>query len=72
MTQAPWVLSTIELVAVLLIYFLGCSRSLVTHESTSNYQFNWRCSLEDVLILAIARSLILSLTYAWGGHSTHG
>ena len=68
-SQAPWVLSTIELVSVLLIYFLGTSKSLIIHESTSNYHFYWRCSLEDILGLAIARSLILSVTYAWGVHS---
>lgn len=54
---------------MLLIYFLGTSKSLIIHEPTSNYHFYWRCSLEDILGLAIARSLILSVTYAWGVHS---
>ncbi len=67
--QAPWVLSTIELVAVLLTYFLGISRSLLVHEPTNNYHFSWRCSPEDIVGLAIVRSILLSVTYAWGVHN---
>jgi len=82
------VLSTIELVSVLLIYFFGISfkinlgkesllvsrinlgeESLLIHEAASNYHFSWQCSLEDILGLAIARSLILSCTYAWEVHN---
>ncbi|GAX85063.1 hypothetical protein CEUSTIGMA_g12483.t1 [Chlamydomonas eustigma] len=63
---APWVLSSIEIVAVLITYFIGTSRSLIIHQPTNSYHFNWMCSLEDIVGLVIARSVLLSLSYAWG------
>ena len=65
---APWVLAIIELVAVNLIYFLGTARPLV---DTHRYRFSYMHSLEDILGLSIARTVLLSLAYAWGVYRVH-
>ncbi|GFR39649.1 hypothetical protein Agub_g115 [Astrephomene gubernaculifera] len=64
---APWMLSAMEVLAVLLIYFLATSRSLVIH----HHRFSFTRSLEDVVGITCTRAAILSLAYAIGQRSVH-
>jgi hypothetical protein len=57
-------LCTIEVVAVLLIYFLCTSKSLVVHEAASKFHYSFRHSLEDVMALSVLRAGVLSAMYA--------
>mmetsp|Transcript_18106 Transcript_18106/g.38963 ORF Transcript_18106/g.38963 Transcript_18106/m.38963 type:complete len:770 (+) Transcript_18106:366-2675(+) len=68
---APWMLCTMEVVAVLLIYFLGTSRSLVIHEEPKQYHFSYTHSLEDIVGLSCTRSALLSIAYAAGVRHSH-
>jgi len=70
---APWMLCTLEVVAVLCIYCLGTSRSLVLHPLTHShhYHFSYRHSLEDIVGISIARTILLSVTYAVGMRYMH-
>ncbi|PNH07831.1 hypothetical protein TSOC_005683, partial [Tetrabaena socialis] len=64
---APWMLCGVEVLAVLLIYFLATSRSLVIH----HHHFSFTRSLEDIVGLSCARAGILSIAYAIGQRSVH-
>ncbi|GLI60602.1 hypothetical protein VaNZ11_002775 [Volvox africanus] len=64
---APWMLCAVEVITVLLIYFLATSRSLVIH----HHHFSFSRSLEDVVGLSCTRAAILSLAYAVGQRSVH-
>ena len=65
--QAPWMLCAGEVSAVLLIYFLATSRSLVLHQR----HFSFTRSLEDVVGICCTRAAILSLSYAIGQRYVH-
>ncbi|GLC59570.1 hypothetical protein PLESTB_001501500 [Pleodorina starrii] len=64
---APWMLCSLEILTVLLIYFLATSRSLVIH----HHHFSFTRSLEDVVGLSCTRAAILSLAYAVGQRAVH-
>jgi hypothetical protein len=64
-SQAPWVLSTMEFVPVLLIYFLCTIKPLIIHQNPQQYHFSFSHSLEDVIVLSITRAVILSGAYIW-------
>ncbi len=66
-------LCTVEVVAVLCIYCLGTSKSLLLHPPPEghHYHFSYRHSLEDVVAISIARALVLSFTYAMGMRYMH-
>lgn len=64
-------LSTAEVVSVLLIYFLGTSRSLLIHQVPRHYRFSYTHSVEDIVGLSCTRAAILSLSYAVGHHLVH-
>jgi hypothetical protein len=63
--QAPWMLSCIEALVVLLIYFLGMPRPQLAH-TPQRLRFSFTHSLEDVVLLSTARALWLSLAYGLG------
>lgn len=69
--QGPFVLATMEVLAVLLIYFLGTFKSVVIHEPPSQYHFSYAHSLEDVVGISVARALLLSMAHGWGMHRVH-
>ena len=58
-------LSCIEALAVLLIYFLGTPRPQLVH-TAKRLRFSYTHSLEDVVLLSTARALWLSLAYGLG------
>ena len=63
--QAPWVLSIIEVTAVVLVYLLATSKSVVTHEA---FNFSYMHSLEDIVALCMGRAIVLSGIYTFGMH----
>ena len=63
-------LSSLEVVTVLLIYFLGTSRAAVD-DAPAKYHFSYVHSLEDIIGLSCTRSAILSLAYAVGMKHLH-
>ncbi|EFJ45044.1 hypothetical protein VOLCADRAFT_118552, partial [Volvox carteri f. nagariensis] len=64
---APWMLCAVEVLIVLLIYFMATSRSLVIH----HHRFSFTRSLEDIVGLSCTRAAVLSLAYAVGQRSVH-
>lgn len=64
-------LCSVEVVALLLIYFLGTTRSLVIHEAPNKYHFSYYHSLEDIVVLACIRSALLSVAYGMGMRHMH-
>lgn len=70
---APWMLSAIELLTELLLYFLGMPYHLALVEKPTQqlHHFTFRSSVDDILILCITRSVIISLTYAYGHSRYH-
>eukprot|EP00798_Chlamydomonas_sp_ICE-L_P000009 gene9-12818_t len=65
----PWMLSTLEVSIVLLLYWLGNSHNLAPRLLT--HRFSYVHSLEDIVGLSCTRSAILSLAYAFGGQFMH-
>jgi hypothetical protein len=64
-------LCALEVLTVLLIYFLCTSRSLVIHESVAHYHFSYWHSLEDLVGLACGRAVLLAVVYAAGMQHMH-
>ncbi len=64
-------LCAMEVLTVLLIYFLATSRSLVIHQVPRHYRFSFTHSLEDIVGICCTRAAILSLAYAIGQRSMH-
>ncbi|KAI8468324.1 MAG: hypothetical protein J3K34DRAFT_523032 [Monoraphidium minutum] len=59
---APWVLSVVEAVGVLLMYLL-----LVPHPPAPQpFEFGFRFNLEDVVVGSAVRAAVISGTYAYG------
>lgn len=53
-------LSVIEVVAILLIAFVGMTKA------PAPFSFNFKTSVEDIVLASILRALLISATYAYG------
>ncbi len=56
---------------ILLIYFLGTSRSLAVRDGVRVYHYSWFHSMEDVVGLTCGRAGVLSVAYALGMRQMH-
>lgn len=61
--QAPWMLSLIEVVSLLLILLL------LTHRLPGPYECHFESCLDDVVLVGGLQAAVLSGTYAWGSRS---
>jgi hypothetical protein len=64
---APWMLSVIEVGALLLLLLL----LVLPYRPPGPYSFDFRSSLEDVVLLGGLRAAALAGTYAYGSSSLH-
>jgi hypothetical protein len=65
--QAPWMLSVIEVLSLLLLYGL----LILPYRPPGPYAFDFKASTEDVVLLGGIRAATLAATYAWGSTRQH-
>ncbi|MEW5319945.1 MAG: hypothetical protein WDW38_011055 [Sanguina aurantia] len=68
---APWMLSFIEVLTVLLVFFLAIARTAVSRQPPAPYHFLYKHSVVDIVGLACTRAALLSIAYAVGLRMGH-
>jgi hypothetical protein len=69
--QAPWGLAVAEVTAMLLLYFVAVPSALLVRQRLSTYRYGFDHSLEDVVVLSLARGLAVTIAYFTGAGAKH-